>query len=319
MKNTSVLLHGANEFLISKKILEIRNYIEPVDLMDVNFVQIDAKSSSLDEIINVCSTIPFMTNYRVVLVNFLSDLIKSDKSYDWENLSVQIDNFPESTFVIFRENELKKTDSIFKFLSDSVIKTNFENFKYRELLEWAKSRFDDLGVFIDSKALSLLIESVGTDLRLLDSEIQKLSMYKPSEMITDKDVGDLVAYVKEQSIFKLVDSVIDGNVNHSLKLIRSLIDSGQSFTFIKRMIERQIRLVLMVKSLKSQGFNSAQIGPKVSLFGYPLQKTLELEARLTEFRLIDMYQMILDSEIRERKGEMSEELSFEMLIYELAV
>ena len=319
MKNTSVLLHGANEFLISKKILEIRNYIEPVDLMDVNFVQIDAKSSSLDEIINVCSTIPFMTNYRVVLVNFLSDLIKSDKSYDWENLSVQIDNFPESTFVIFRENELKKTDSIFKFLSDSVIKTNFENFKYRELLEWAKSRFDDLGVFIDSKALSLLIESVGTDLRLLDSEIQKLSMYKPSEMITDKDVGDLVAYVKEQSIFKLVDFVIDGNVNHSLKLIRSLIDSGQSFTFIKRMIERQIRLVLMVKSLKSQGFNSAQIGPKVSLFGYPLQKTLELEARLTEFRLIDMYQMILDSEIRERKGEMSEELSFEMLIYELAV
>ena len=319
MKNTSVLLHGANEFLISKKILEIRNYIEPVDLMDVNFVQIDAKSSSLDEIINVCSTIPFMTNYRVVLVNFLSDLIKSDKSYDWENLSVQIDKFPESTFVIFRENELKKNDSIFKFLSDSVIKTNFENFKYRELLEWAKSRFDDLGVFIDSKALSLLIESVGTDLRLLDSEIQKLSMYKPSEMITDKDVGDLVAYVKEQSIFKLVDSVIDGNVNHSLKLIRSLIDSGQSFTFIKRMIERQIRLVLMVKSLKSQGFNSAQIGPKVSLFGYPLQKTLELEARLTEFRLIDMYQMILDSEIRERKGEMSEELSFEMLIYELAV
>ena len=319
MKNTSVLLHGANEFLISKKILEIRNYIEPVDLMDVNFVQIDAKSSSLDEIINVCSTIPFMTNYRVVLVNFLSDLIKSDKSYDWENLSVQIDNFPESTFVIFRENELKKNDSIFKFLSDSVIKTNFENFKYRELLEWAKSRFDDLGVFIDSKALSLLIESVGTDLRLLDSEIQKLSMYKPSEMITDKDVGDLVAYVKEQSIFKLVDSVIDGNVNHSLKLIRSLIDSGQSFTFIKRMIERQIRLVFMVKSLKSQGFNSAQIGPKVSLFGYPLQKTLELEARLTEFRLIDMYQMILDSEIRERKGEMSEELSFEMLIYELAV
>tara|TARA_B100001142_G_C14339215_1_gene657123 strand:- start:2050 stop:3009 length:960 start_codon:yes stop_codon:yes gene_type:complete len=319
MKNTSVLLHGANEFLISKKILEIRNYIEPVDLMDVNFVQIDAKSSSLDEIINVCSTIPFMTNYRVVLVNFLSDLIKSDKSYDWENLSVQIDNFPESTFVIFRENELKKTDSIFKFLSDSVIKTNFENFKYRELLEWAKSRFDDLGVFIDSKALSLLIESVGTDLRLLDSEIQKLSMYKPSEMITDKDVGDLVAYVKEQSIFKLVDFVIDGNVNHSLKLIRSLIDSGQSFTFIKRMIERQIRLVLMVKSLKSQGFNSAQIGPKISLFGYPLQKTLELEARLTEFRLIDMYQMILDSEIRERKGEMSEELSFEMLIYELAV
>ena len=85
------------------------------------------------------------------------------------------------------------------------------------------------------------------------------------------------------------------------------------------MIERQIRLVLMVKSLKSQGFNSAQIGPKVSLFGYPLQKTLELEARLTEFRLIDMYQMILDSEIRERKGDMSEELSFEMLIYELAV
>ena len=319
MKNTSVLLHGANEFLISKKILEIRNYIEPVDLMDVNFVQIDAKSSSLDEIINVCSTIPFMTNYRVVLVNFLSDLIKSDKSYDWENLSVQIDKFPESTFVIFRENELKKNDSIFKFLSDSVIKTNFENFKYRELLEWAKSRFDDLGVFIDSKALSLLVESVGTDLRLLDSEIQKLSMYKPSEMITDKDVGDLVAYVKEQSIFKLVDFVIDGNVNHSLKLIRSLIDSGQSFTFIKRMIERQIRLVFMVKSLKSQGFNSAQIGPKVSLFGYPLQKTLELEARLTEFRLIDMYQMILDSEIRERKGEMSEELSFEMLIYELAV
>ena len=32
-----------------------------------------------------------------------------------------------------------------------------------------------------------------------------------------------------------------------------------------------------------------------------------------------MYQMILDSEVRERNGEMSEGLSFEMLIYELAV
>ena len=319
MKNTSVLLHGANEYLISKKILEIRDYIEPVDLMDVNFVQIDAKSSSIDEIINACCTVPFMTNYRVVLVNFLSDLIKSDKSYDWKSLSDQISNFPESTFVIFRENELNKTDSVLKFLADSVTESNFENFKYPELLEWAKTRFDNLGVIIDSKALALLVESVGSDLRLLDSEIQKLSMYKPSEMITAKDIDDLVAYVKEQSIFKLVDSAIDGNITHSLNLVRSLIDSGQSVTFIKRMIERQVRLVLMVKSLKSQGLNSAQIGPKISLFGYPLQKTLELESRLTELRLVNMYQMILDSEIRERKGEMSEELSFELLIYELAV
>ena len=319
MKNTSLLLHGTNEYLISKKILEIRDGIQPVDLMDVNFVQIDAKSSTVDEIINACCTVPFMTNYRLVLVNFFSDLIRVEKTYDWKNLSSQIENFPDTTFVVFRENELKKSNSIFKVLGDSVKSDHFENFKYRELLDWAKNRFDDLEVSIDPKALALLVESIGTDLRLLDSEIQKLSMYKPLEMISTNDVADLVAYVKEQSVFRLVDSTIDGNISHSLKLLESLIDTGQSYAFIKRMIERQIRLALMVKSLKNEGFNAAQIGPKISLFGYPLQKTLELESRLTESRLFNMYQMILDSEVRERNGEMSEGLSFEMLIYELAV
>ena len=122
-----------------------------------------------------------------------------------------------------------------------------------------QNRFDDLEVLLP-KALALLVES-RTDLRLLDSEIQKLSMYKPLEMISTNDVEDLVAYVKEQSVFRLVDSTIDGDIAHSLKLLESLIDSGQSYIFIKRMIERQIRLVLMVKSLKNEGFNAAQIGP----------------------------------------------------------
>ena len=258
MKNTSLLLHGTNEYLISKKILEIRDGIQPVDLMDVNFVQIDAKSSTVDEIINACCTVPFMTNYRLVLVNFFSDLIRVEKSYDWKNLSSRIENFPDTTFVVFRENELKKSDSIFKFLGDSVKSDRFENFKYRELLDWAKNRFDDLEVSIAPKALALLVESIGTDLRLLDSEIQKLSMYKPLEIISTNDVEDLVAYVKEQSVFRLVDSTIDGNVAHSLKLLESLIDAGQSYTFIKRMIERQVRLALMVKSLKNEGFNASQ-------------------------------------------------------------
>jgi DNA polymerase-3 subunit delta len=118
-------------------------------------------------------------------------------------------------------------------------------------------------------------------------------------------------------VFRVVDSVIEGRTRDALNASSMLIGLGESPSGIVRMIERQLRFLLLAKHLLSRKMPAGDIGKRINLSGYPLQKTLEMERKISQARIMSMHDNLLKSNIRVREGKLTEQESFDLLISEL--
>ena len=171
---------------------------------------------------------------------------------------------------------------------------------------------------IEPKAIDALMDSVGGNLRVLDLELQKLSVYRHAASIRGEDVLELVAYARQGNIFAAVDAVVEARPGDAIRLIQQLLGSGRPATYIITMIARQVRFLLLAKDLKAQGVSPAQMGSRLSLSGYPLRKTLEQEGRFTFAQLADMHRDLLEADLNVKTGGVDDQVTLEVLIAELA-
>ena len=115
----------------------------------------------------------------------------------------------------------------------------------------------------------------------------------------------------------MVDACIGRKLKQALRSSNDLVQAGESPSSISRLIERQVKLLIRTKSLKESGVKVPEVSKRLSLFGYPLQKTLEQERLVSFGELSAMHDHILESEVRVRSGHMNEMSSLQMLITEI--
>ncbi len=316
-----LIFYGKNDFGVDTAVSKIRLSITPEEVRDVNLISLNGDVVTKAEFLSAVLTIPFMANKRVVIVEGLIARLNSKKTMEdseWADLSDQLKSIPITTDLVFREENLNKKNHLLKTLSSISTVRFFPLLRPAELKQWIRDKIDSIGMTIDSEAINLMVDFIGSDLRTVDSELNKLTLYSETGFITKDDVEVMVAYVKNQSIFKLVDSAIEGRNEEALKITQILLDYGSSPNMIVRMIQRQLRLLLLASDLRKRKIKPNEFSQRLAISGYPLQKTLEMERRLPFNRLLVTYNLILNSDLRVRSGLMSDIGSLDLLIAEMA-
>ncbi|MDC0035400.1 DNA polymerase III subunit delta [Chloroflexi bacterium] len=314
------VLEGQDEFRISEKISEFRLTISPSEMTDINTTTLDGDSVTIGELISSLSTVPFMADRRLVIVGgLLNRLGKSSEKNkpEWSDLARLLVGIPDTATLLLVEKESPPTNKFISEILKHVTVEKFPQLRYRELLDWIKARCSKLGIEMESQAISLIADSVGNNLRLLDSELKKVKIYSRGNLITWKDVKVMVPYVRQQNVFRVVDAVIEGRARDALSASSVLISQGESPTGVMRMIERQLRFLIQAKYLLNESVSTADIGKHINLSGYPLRKTLEMEKKISQGKIMDMHEKLLESNIRVREGRLTEQESFALLISEL--
>ena len=318
------LLYGRDEFTIFEKIKKMRNEVTPHELRDINTTILNGFELSLGELISAVYTVPFMGDKRLVIVEnlsarFESGFTEADKrSGDWESIAVELDAIPPTTNLVFREGDLHARNPMLAILKNIAVIQTHPVLRSNDVPRWIMDRATSIGIAIESPAAYLLADSVGAQLRVLDSELKKLSLYREDKIIRREDVAYLVSYVRDQSIFKVVDSAIEGKSKDALRLSKQLINSGSSSPMIIRMIERQVRLLLLARDLRLRKVPPSNVGKRLSLSGFPLQKTLEMEKHVQQRRLEFIHEMILESDVRVRDGLISSDAALDLLIAQIS-
>jgi len=321
-----VVLEGKDEFRLSERVSEFRLTVTPLEMSEINTTMLDGNIVTVDELLTSLSTVPFMADRRLVIVegllNRLSDVNKrsagSKKDLtEWLNFPDLLTNLPPTANLLLIERESLPSN---KFLSTILKLGQVEKFSplgHRDLLEWINTRSSKLGLDIERTAVTLIADSVGSELRLIDSELNKIKTYSRGRLITKEDIILMVPYVRQQNVFRVVDSVIEGRTRDALNASSMLINLGESPFGIVRMIERQLRFLILAKHLLSRKIPTGDIGKHINLSGYPLQKTLEMEKKISQVKIMSMHDNLLKSNIRVREGKLTEQESFDLLISEL--
>ena len=323
-------MYGGDDVSLQEALSSMREEVQPAELRDVNVTVLDGSKAGFDELAATCSTVPFLAEKRMVIAEGLLTQFET-RSPDrraaateprrlgqWERLPALFGELPETTNLVFVDGELTRRNPLLTIISPVATTSTFPLPRGRELRQWVRDRAARRGIEIEPRAVDALADMVGGNLRIIDSELQKLSVYSGGERVRYQDVDDLVAYVKEANIFVAVDAVLERRPGLAIRHVHQLLDAGRAPAYVITMIARQVRLVLLAHDIKERGGSQAEVGQRLSVSGYPLRKTLEQEGRISTERLVAIHRKLLEADLSIKTSAAQEGLVLDMLIAELA-
>jgi DNA polymerase-3 subunit delta len=123
-----------------------------------------------------------------------------------------------------------------------------------EMESWIMDEGQRIGLDLTREAALELFSRTGNDLRLIETELEKLVVFAGQEAarIGPKDVATVVGRSSLDNIFDLVDSIAARKTGSALKSLQQLLEGGEAPQYLLYMIARQYRLLLTVKALKAE-------------------------------------------------------------------
>ncbi len=317
------VFHGDDGFSISEAVRRARVSVGPEEVREPNITVLEGGSFKPFDIVAAASTLPFLADRRLVLVYGLLESMDgrgNSRGSEWDELPGMFADLPGTSDVVFVESTtLRPNARGVKAAGPGAEVREFRSPRGPALEAWARDRFTRYESSASRDAVARLGWLAGGDLRLLDSEINKLALYAGEREVTQADVDEMVGEAREASIFAAVDAVLESRPGVAMRLMYSLLEGGTSVGSIITMLARQVRLVLLAGTLRADGVPQPEIGTRIGLRNrYALDKTLRQASRFGKDYLALTHRRLLDADLDIKTGKMDERLALEILVGRLS-
>jgi DNA polymerase-3 subunit delta len=124
---------------------------------------------------------------------------------------------------------------------------DIEPLKQAEAARWIVERYK-----LNPEVARYIVENVGTELCLLDSEIRKLQTYVADRAVEVRDVDVLILRSEQYGPFELGDAVLARDYRRSVKILGAMLEDGVEPLMILGQITRVWRQLLVGKALSGK-------------------------------------------------------------------
>jgi len=335
------VFHGDNEFGIDESVREIRASLGE-DAAASNTIEFEGRNFKPGEVEAAARTVPFLADRRIVLVRGLLRRLDTTKAArvrgdataaqmsttGWDKFGEMLVGLPDTTELIFidtfpagaKEKKLKDNGGAIRALksSDTLNISVYSTPRPRELGDWIRARVMSEGVQVSPSAIVKLGELIGPNLRLLDQEIRKLSLYVGDRAIQPDDVEMMVPRAREANIFAAVDAILERRPGVAMKELYQLLDDGASVGYILTMLTRQTRMLILASHLGERGVDEREIGNRIGLRAeFPLRKTLAQAVRFNHEYLAEAHRSLGEADLSYKSGEVRDRVALEMVVARL--
>jgi DNA polymerase-3 subunit delta len=270
--------------------------------LELNTSRFEGQSFSYSELRHACDSVPFLGNKRLVIV---VDAMARKPEYLPELLDY-LPQLPDTTRLVFMESEaLPAIHPLVKLArnEENGFLKSFARPEGRELERWISRRVAENGGSIAPHANHLLVSNVGSDLDILDKEIEKLVLYKNGKTIEAEDVGLLCPYVAEASIFELVDALGNRQGRTAARLLHEKLVEGTEPFYLFSMFVRQFRLLIQVKELSEAGSRPPEIAKKMNIHAFVAGKLHQQSHNFTLGQLEQIHAYLLEMDVGVKTGQ----------------
>src|SRR5262249_42614580 len=262
---------GSDEAEVKRVAAELASNLTPPGAGDFGLEVIDGAADNADQAearvtsaIEALQTLPFFGNAKVVWlknVNFLGDDQKARSAAvqsALEELSELVDSGfgPGVTFLI-SATDVDKRRSFYKTLLKRAEAQVFDRLDSsrggweEEALEIVQQRAKKRKLQFEEDALDLFVLLTGGETRQIENELEKVDTFLGKDrVVTGELVRELVPLSRAGVIFELGNALAARDLQLSLKLVRRLLDQGESAVGILLVtIVPTIRNLLLAKDL----------------------------------------------------------------------
>ncbi len=314
MRPMLYLFHGEDDFLSSQKLSEWKNIFVSKH-GDFNLSYFDESNFDFGEMINSIKASPFLGEKRLIV---LDGLLGAWKKEDKEKFEKVIGEIPETTIVLFYENEkLDSRNSLLKHFRKENIK-NHQAMDELKLNAWMAVKFQETGYIVEPQALKALTTMTGSNTRQIYNEIGKLMAYRFEEKkITADDVRELTIAHENTNIFDFTGALARKDLKTAQKILKNIFDSGKETYIILSLIAGQFRNLLALKIAREEKISSDEVAEKLKIHPYPLKLAGQQLHHFTMERLKEIYSLIAATDLAIKTGEMEERLALDLLVVKI--
>ena len=331
------VFYGPDEFRASEALADLRASLDVDDTLATNTSELTGRGLRPAELVQHAMAPPFMGDARLVIVEGLLSALGGRRGIvdEWQPLLDALPLMPSQNTVVLRERPprddrrnvvgrspllaaLKDLDGV-EVTEFPLLRVYGGRGRPSPVAVWLRERADRLGVPIEEAALQRLVDLVGADLRMLASELDKLRTYAGERAIAAADVDALTPEAREQSIFDVVDAVVEGRAPAALRTLDRLLTSGSEPPLrIQAMIARQVRHLVRATELLAAGASEDEVGAACGVRGFPATKLTRQARASNSIQAEAALRAIEASDTKVKTGELPERLALELLIVDLA-
>lgn len=279
------LLSGEEFFLIQTLLRQFREKALDPAALDFNYDQFRGEEIDPEEALLIAQTFPVLSPRRLVII-LNADQIKDDH----EAFLGYLENPSETTVVVFVAAKPDMRKKLFSNLKKNGVVITCPPLYENEMPQWIAQEGRKRGLLLSKEALWLLKEHLGSDLFLVQQELDKLALHLPASrsgegeggQATDPGVSpagasaeakeisievvqQVIAAGRSRSIFELVGAVGEKKVKTAFKILTDLLAEGEHPLFILTMLVRQWRMMAIAKEGIHAGKPESVVGKKVPM------------------------------------------------------
>lgn len=206
-----------------KKMISLSSPVMP----EFNLQIFEYKDSTLEEISNAIETLPVFAEKKCVAVYDMD--IENMPSSDIEKLNSIISDIPDTTILIICLNNIEpnlkksaKWRSFLKTIDNIGISIDVQKRTSTQLKKMLCSAASKKGCELNPKDAEYIIEMCGSELQILLSELDKLTIYTEKGIITREIIDKLIVKSLTATVYELSRAVIRCNYTESYNILDRL-------------------------------------------------------------------------------------------------
>ena len=260
---------------------------------DFNLDALDGDSATINDVLARCGNLPFLSDFRVVIVaraERLESMHRVGESEDApapkagkggkaaasktaspaKRLSEGLKTIAPTTVLILQRTPetpdpgaRARTPRCINAAVDKVLEGDAKGLIVdctvalkdgRTPVAAVQNEAEAQGIPLAEGAAAFLVERCGHDIALLLSELEKCAMRAgEGNVVTRGIIEEMTRRKVQETIFDLTDALGDRQTAHALGLMRELIESGEAAPQILAMLVRHLRQLLQARSFTDAG------------------------------------------------------------------
>lgn len=303
------LIYGTDKSYINKEIDNIINKYK-IDINDI--VRYNFNDNSTDEILEEASINSMFSTNKLIIIesNLKEEKIDTDKIENYMN------NFNKNTYIIIYSltDKVDTRKKIFKLFSKNGKVEEVVNNK-NSAYEFVKESLKENNYSMSSSDINYLLSKINNNINNIENELNKLYLYKIEDKIINRsDIDELVVTSIDDEIFALANTVINNEIDNSLKLYNEFINRNYEITQMIGLLANQFRFLYQVKNLYNNSKTQEEISKILDVHPYRVKLAINNIYYYTESDLLHYINRLATLDRKIKLGEINKNIALELFL-----
>ena len=276
------LIIGDNSNLID---FQLHDILSKISYDEESKITYDLTTTSFESILDEASMISLFSTQKLIIgTNF--DLAKMTDN-DMEYLKKYLNSKNKDVYIILITSKVDARRGSYKLFKDNfkVINTT-ESDPSKDLSGYIKKVIKEKAYKMSDFTIDYFLSKVGKDINNIDSELNKLFIYKQeTKVIDNKDIDLLIADNIDNIVYEFTNAIIESDYNKVTSMYQNFKIQNVSFDYILSILANNFHQLLTIKLLHNDGKSNAEIAKIIGKKEFYVKKNLE---RLYPYTISDL-------------------------------